>query len=175
MSVGEIQSDDAERWLEWRPSSHTLDNPNSDHSQICDTSARSRVPARSTIHKDAVVFSGVLRYARLRFKVGTRFIPDLPLPSQTEDTRRPRFYPDEWQRIADALYERANTRTGKRGPLSNNSWWLRIMLFFFARTLHGTGLRVAGAMRLKIKHLRRVAEVAARQEAYIKELKLAVG
>lgn len=128
------------------------------------------MPARSTIQKDAEAFSGVLRCARLQFKVDTRFIPDLPPPSQTEDTRRPRCYPDEWQRIADALYERR-----KRGPLSNNSWWLRIMLFYFAKTLHGTGLRVPEAMRLKIKHLRRVEEDAARQEAYLKELQLAVG
>src|SRR5690242_14633203 len=49
------------------------------------------------------------------------------------------------------------------------------MLFFFVRTLHGTGLRVAEAMRLNVKHLRRVAEDAARQEAYLKELQLAVG
>jgi hypothetical protein len=49
------------------------------------------------------------------------------------------------------------------------------MLFYFAKTLHGTGLRVAEAMRLKIKHLRRVEEDAARQEAYLKELQLAVG
>jgi integrase len=49
------------------------------------------------------------------------------------------------------------------------------MLFFFVRTLHGTGLRVAEAMRLKVKHLRRVAEDAARQEAYRKEIQLTVG
>jgi integrase len=174
MSVGAIQSDDAERWLEWRSLPHSPDRANEESSQLS-ASARSRVPARSTIQKDAVAFSGVIRLARLHFKVDTRFVPDLLLPPQTEDARRPRFYPDEWRRIADALYQRANTRNGRRGPLSNSSWWFRIMLFFFVRTLHGTGLRVAEAMRLKVKHLRRVAEVAARQEAYLKELQLAVG
>jgi integrase len=175
MSVGDIQSDDAERWLEWRPMPHTPDRANEESDQPSAAPARSRVPARSTIQKDAVAFSGVIRRARLHFKIDTRFVPDLPLPPQTEDARRPRFYPDEWRRIADSLYRRANTRTGKRGPLNNNSWWFRIMLFFFVRTLHGTGLRVAEAMRLKVKHLRRVAEDEARQEAYRKELQLAVG
>jgi integrase len=42
-------------------------------------------------------------------------------------------------------------------------------------TLHGTGLRVAEAMRLKVKHLRRVAEQAARQEAYLQQIQLSVG
>ena len=175
MPVGDIQSDDAERWLEWRPLPHAPDCGSEEFSQLPAASARLRVPARSTIQKDAVAFSGVIRHARLHFKVDTRFVPDLPVPAQTEDARRPRFYPDEWRRIADALYQRANTRNGKRGPLSNNSWWFRIMLFFFVRTLHGTGLRVAEAMRLKVKHLRRVAEDAARQEAYRKEIQLAVG
>jgi|HubBroStandDraft_6_1064221.scaffolds.fasta_scaffold58808_5 integrase len=174
MPVGAIQSDDAERWLEWRSLPPTPDRENEEFSQVS-ASARSRVPARSTIQKDAVAFSGVIRHARLHFKVDTRFVPDLLLPAQTEDARRPRFYPDEWRRIADALSRRANTRNGKRGPLSNNSWWFRIMLFFFVRTLHGTGLRVAEAMRLKVKHLRRVAEDAARQEAYRKEIQLTVG
>jgi integrase len=175
MPVGDIQSDDAERWLEWRPLPHAPDCGSEESSQRPAASARLRVPARSTIQKDAVAFSGVIRHARLHFKVDTRFVPDLPVPAQTEDARRPRFYPDEWRRIADALYQRANTRNGKRGPLSNNSWWFRIMLFFFVRTLHGTGLRVAEAMRLKVKHLRRVAEDAARQEAYRKEIQLTVG
>src|SRR6516225_8622487 len=175
MSIGDIQQDDAERWLEWRSLPPTPDRGDEESSPPSPASARSRVPARSTIQKDAVAFSGVIRHARLHFKIDTRFIPDLPLPPQAEDTRRPRFYPDEWQRIADALYRRANTRAGKRGPLSNNSWWFRIMLLYFVMTLHGTGLRVAEAMRLKVKHLRCVAEDAARQEAYQKQLTLAVG
>ena len=175
MPVGDIQSDDAERWLEWRPLPHAPDCGSEESSQLPAASARSRVPARSTIQKDAVAFSGVIRHARLHFKVDTRFVPDLPVPAQTEDARRPQFYPDEWRRIADALYQRANSRNGKRGPLSNNSWWFRIMLFFFVRTLHGTELKVAEAMRLKVKHLRRVAEDAARQEAYRKEIQLTVG
>jgi integrase len=77
--------------------------------------------------------------------------------------------------MATVLHQRANTRAGKRGPLSNNSWWFRIMLFFFVKTLHGTGLRVAEAMRLKVKHLRRIAEDSVRREAYRKELQLALG
>jgi integrase len=133
------------------------------------------MPARSTIQKDAVAFAGVIRHARLHFKVDTRFVPGLLLPPETADTRRPRFYPDEWRRISDALKHRSNTTTGKRGPLSYNSWWFRIMLFYFVMTLHGTGLRVAEAMRLKVKHLRRVAENAAVKEAYQKNLQLTVG
>ena len=39
------------------------------------------------------------------------------------------------------------------------------MLFFFVKTLHGTGLQVAEAMRLKVKHLRRIAEGSVRREA----------
>jgi len=175
MMVGNIQSDDAERWLEWRSFPHSVDESNDDRSQRSDASASRRLPTRSTIQKDTVAFGGIIRHARLHFKVDTRFVAELPLPPETEDTRRPRFYPDEWQRIAELLYQRANTRSGKRGPLSNKSWWFRIMLFFFVKTLHGTGLRVAEAMRLKVKHLRRVAEDAARQEAYLKEFQLAVG
>jgi integrase len=49
------------------------------------------------------------------------------------------------------------------------------MLFYFVKTLHGTGLRVAEAMRLKVKHLRRVAEDAARQEAFLKRFQLGFG
>ncbi len=175
MSVGDIQSDDAERWLEWRSVSHPPDESDGDRRQVPDESACWRLPARSTIQKDAVAFSGVIRHARLHFKIDTRFVPDLPLPPETADTRRPRFYPDEWQRMATVLHQRANTRAGKRGPLSNNSWWFRIMLFFFVKTLHGTGLRVAEAMRLKVKHLRRIAEDSVRREAYRKELQLALG
>src|SRR5262249_52945769 len=149
---------------------HPRNRANEETSQPCVASARSRVPARSTIQKDAVAFSSVTRHARIHFKVDTRFVPPLLLPPETADTRRPRFYPNEWQRIADALHRRATARTGKRGPLSNNSWWFRIMLFYFAITLHGTGLRVAEAMRLKVKHLRRVAEEAARQESYLQQV-----
>ncbi len=170
MMVGNIQPDDAERWLEWRSVPHPPNEPDDESDE-----SACWLPARSTIQKDAVAFGGVIRHARLHFKIDTRFVPDLTLPPVTADTRRPRFYPDEWQRIAKALDLRANTRNGKRGPLSNNSWWFRIMLFFFVRTLHGTGLRVAEATGLKVKHLRRVAEDAARQEAYLKELQLAVG
>ena len=175
MSVDDIQSDDAERWLEWRVLQHPSDRPIEEPSAPCAASARSRVPARSTIQKDAVAFSGVIRHARLHFKIDTRFVPALLLPPETADTRRPRLYPDEWRRIADALRRRATERSGKRGPLSNNSWWFRVMLFYFVMTLHGTGLRVAEAMRLKVKHLRRVAEEAARQEAYLSQIQLAVG
>lgn len=175
MSVGDIQSDDAERWLEWRTLPPPPDRATEKASQLRAAPAPSRVPARSTIQKDAVAFSGVIRHARLHFKVDTRFVPGLLLPPETTDTRRPRFYPDEWQRIAEALQRRSTTKMGKRGPLNNNSWWFRIMLFYVVRTLHGTGLRVAEAMRLKVKHLRRVAEDAARQEAYLRDLQLTIG
>jgi integrase len=175
MSVSGIKLDDSERWLEWRRLPNPPDRSNEEASELCPASARSRVPARSTIQKDAVAFSGVIRHARLHLKVDTRFVPGLLLPPETADTRRPRFYPDEWRRIADALNQRSNTTTGKRGVLSYNSWWFRIMLFYFVTTLHGSGLRVAEAMRLKVRHLRRVAEHAAVQEAYQKNLQLAVG
>jgi hypothetical protein len=49
------------------------------------------------------------------------------------------------------------------------------MLFYFVITLHGTGLRVAEATRLKVKHLKRVPDNAARSDAYRKQLELAVG
>jgi len=172
MGIRDIQPEEVERWLEWR----LLPHPPGDSSEgPADTVAGSPAyspPARSTVQKDAVAFAAVLRHARLRFKVDTRFVPELPLPSRTEDTRRPRFYPDEWQRLSQALYDRMIASKGKRGPLSQNSVWYRGMLFFFVMTLHGTGLRVAEAMRLKVKHLRRVPENAARLEEYRRESEL---
>jgi hypothetical protein len=175
MTVGSIRQDDTERWLEWRVLPRSLSDESDARSKIPVNPERAHLPARSTIQKDGVAFAAVVRHARLHFKVDTRFIPDIPLPPQTEDTRRPRFYPDEWQRIKQALYERMSSRTGKSGPLSVNSWWFRIMLFYFVITLHGTGLRVAEATRLKVKHLKRVPDNAARSDAYRKQLELAVG
>jgi integrase len=173
MSVGDIEADDAERWLEWRSLPYPPDRENEEPNAPCAGSARSPVAARSTIQKDAVAFSGVIRHARLHFKVDTHFVPALLLPPKIADTRRPRFYPDEWRLVAEALQRRATERIGK--PLSNNSWWFRVMLFYFVMTLHGTGLRVAEAMRLKVKDLRRIAEQAARQEAYLQQIQLSVG
>jgi len=174
-AVGSIRQDDVERWLEWRVLPRSLSDESDAGSKVSAKSRRARLPARSTIQKDGVAFAAVVRHARLHFKVDTRFIPDIPLQPLTEDTRRPRFYPDEWQRIKQALYERMNSRTGKSGPLSVNSWWFRIMLFYFVITLHGTGLRVAEATRLQVKHLKRVPENAARSDAYRSQLELAVG
>jgi integrase len=172
MSINDIQPDDAERWLEQRLSSRP--NKKGEHVDDGDPAESERwsPPAHSTVQKDGVAFAAVIRHARLQFKIDTRFVPDLPLPPESEDTRRPRFYPDEWQRLSQALHERAMTRIGQSGPLSENSIWFRTMLFFFVLTLHGTGLRVAEAMRLKVKHLRRVAEDAARRDAYHENLRL---
>lgn len=170
MPIRNIQPDDVERWLDQRVS-----RPKSVEVPSDGRSGRRTgwtAPARSTVQKDAVAFSAVLRHARLQFKVDTRFVPELPLPPRTKDTRRPRFYPDEWQVLAQALYNRMVASKGKRGPLSQNSIWYRGMLFFFVMTLHGTGLRVAEAMRLKVKHLRRVPENAARLEEYRRESEL---
>jgi hypothetical protein len=175
MAVGGIRQDDSERWLEWRVLPRSLSDESDARSKVSVEPERLHLPARSTIQKDGVAFAAVIRHARLHFKVDTRFIPDIPLQPLTEDTRRPRFYPDEWQRIKQALYERMNSRTGKSGPLSAKSWWFRIMLFYFVITLHGTGLRVAEATRLKVKHLKRVPDNAARSDAYRKQLELAVG
>jgi integrase len=173
LGIENIGPEDVERWLEWRLSPPAPDGKEDpDRTDLATESKTYSPPARSTVQKDAVAFAAVLRHARLRFKVDTRFVPELPLPAQTEDTRRPRFYPDEWQRLSQALADRGGTRKGKRGPLSQNSIWFRAMLFFFVITLHGTGLRVAEAMRLQVKHLRRVPEDAARLEAYRKEMGL---
>ena len=49
------------------------------------------------------------------------------------------------------------------------------MLYYFVMTLHGTGLRVAEATRLKVKDLHRVTEDAARLDAYEKQLRLTFG
>jgi integrase len=173
MSIGGIQQDDAERWLDKRRSSRQQKGEGV-HDEDPAKSERWSPPARSTVQKDGVAFAAVIRHARLRFKIDTRFVPELPLPPQTEDTRRPRFYPEEWERISQALYERMNTRIGRSGPLSENSIWFRTMLFFFVMTLHGTGLRVAEAMRLKVKHLKRVAEDAARRDSFHEQLRLTV-
>jgi integrase len=166
MEIDEIGTEDVERWLDWRLSPHEKSEDKRRKPRDCESAS---TPARSTVQKDGVAFAAVLRHARLRFKVDTRFVPELLLPAQTEDTRRPRFYPDEWERLSRALYERMIVRKGKRGPLSQNSIWFRSMLFFFVLTLHGTGLRVAEAMRLQVKHLRRVPEDTARLEAYRRE------
>jgi len=173
MGIENIGPEDVERWLEWRLSPPAPDEKEDKaRTDLVTDSKGYSPPARSTVQKDAVSFAAVLRHARLRFKVDTRFVPELPLPMQTGDTRRPRFYPDEWQRLTQALHDRMNLQKGKRGPLSQNSIWFRRMLFFFVMTLHGTGLRVAEAMRLQVKHLRRVPEDTARLEAYRKEMGL---
>jgi integrase len=173
MSIGDIRPDDAERWLDQRLSFRPQKGERVDNGDPT-KSERWSPPAHSTVQKDGVAFTAVIRHARLQFKIDTRFVPELPLPPKTEDTRRPRFYPDEWQRLSQALHERAITRVGQSGQLSENSTWFRTMLFFFVMTLHGTGLRVAEAMRLKVKHLRRVAEDAARRDAFHEQLRLNV-
>ncbi len=172
MPISGIRQNDVERWLEQRRLPRTK-RPGEGQGQDQNATKPKRwsVPAHSTVQKDAVAFAAVVRHARLHFKVDTRFVPDLPLPEKTEDTRRPRFYPEEWRRISEALYERANTRIGKSGPLSENSIWFRTMLFFFVTTLHGTGLRVAEAARLKVKHLKRVAEDMGRRSAFQEQLR----
>jgi integrase len=167
MPISKIGSDDVDRWLEWRQTPHLKSESGSEH--------RFSAPSRSTIQKDSVAFSAVVRHARLVLRIDTTFVPKLPIPAQTQDIRRPRFYPDEWEKIVAALFDRMNSRVGASGPLSEKSIWFRRMLFFFVITLHGTGLRVAEAMRLKVKHLRRVREDAARQEAYRKDLRLTLG
>jgi len=172
MGIKNIGPEEVELWAEWRLLPHALEETGQDGAKNTTEPKGYSSPARSTVQKDAVAFAAVLRHARLQFKVDTRFVPELPLPARTEDTRRPRFYPDEWQRMSKALYERMNSRIGKRGPLSQNSIWFRCMLFFFVMTLHGTGLRVAEAMRLKVKHLRRVPEHSDRLEAYRKDNQL---
>jgi integrase len=93
MPINGIQPEDVERWLEHRLSSRLQRDESPDW-------VRRSQPARSTIQKDAVAFAAVVRHARLRFKVDTRFVPELPLPPKSRDTRRPRFYPEEWQRIS---------------------------------------------------------------------------
>jgi integrase len=173
MAIRDIQPEEVERWLEWRLLPHPPEDSGEGRAETGTGSTAYSPPARSTVQKDAVAFAAVLRHARLRFKVDTRFVPELPLPSRTEDTRRPRFYPDEWQRLSQALYDRMVASKGKRGPLSQNSIWYRGMLFSFVMILHGTGLRVAEAMRLKVKHLRRVPDNAAWLEEYRRERELA--
>jgi integrase len=175
MPVGQIRSDDAERWLEWRTSPRASGAAVQDEAEVTAESRLNSFPARSTVQKDAVAFAAVVRHARLSFKVDTRFVPELPLQAQTVDTRRPRFYPKEWQRIVKLLRDRAVSNKGKSGTLSMNSFWFRSMLYYFVMTLHGTGLRVAEAMRLKVKDLHRVTEDAARLDAYEKQLRLTFG
>ena len=173
MGIRDIQPEEVERWLEWRLLPHPSKESGEGQADTVAGSTAYSPPARSTVQKDAVAFAAVLRHARLRFKVDTRFVPELPLPSRTEDTRRPRFYPDEWPRLSRALYDRMVASKGKRGPLSQNSIWYRGMLFSFVMILHGTGLRVAEAMRLKVKHLRRVPDNAAWLEEYRRDRELA--
>lgn len=172
MPIRSIQPDDVERWLEQRLSSRPQKTRGGRDVQDENAKAeRWSPPARSTVQKDAVAFAAVVRHARLRFKVDTKFVPELPLPPKSEDTRRPRFYPEEWQRISQTLYARMNTRSGQSGRLSENSIWFRSMLFFFVMTLHGTGLRVAEAMRLKVKHLRRIPQNAIRRDTFLERLR----
>jgi integrase len=172
MVIREIQPEEVERWLEWRLLPHTPDETSEGRAETATGPRAYSPPARSTVQKDAVAFAAVLRHARLQFKVDTRFVPELPLPSRTRDTRRPRFYPDEWKRLSQVLYERMVASKGKRGPLSQNSIWYRGMLYSFVMILHGTGLRVAEAMHLQVKHLQRVPENAARLEEYRREMEL---
>jgi hypothetical protein len=174
MAIRAIQPEEVERWLEWRLLPHASLETDGDRRENPSTARAYSPPARSTVQKDAVAFAAVLRHARLRFKVDTRFVPELSLPSRTRDTRRPRFYPDEWTRLSQTLYDRMIASKGKRGPLSQNSIWYRGMLFSFVMILHGTGLRVAEAMRLKVKHLRRVPENAARMEEYRRQMELRI-
>jgi hypothetical protein len=140
MTVGSILLDDAERWLEWRFLPHQPDGANDDRRRPAEID-RTQVPARSTVQKDAVAFAGVVRHARLHFKVDTRFIPDLPVPPQTRIRGDRGSIP-------------MNGSASQRRSVIDR-WWFRIMLFYFVKTLHGTGLRVAEGMRLKVKHLRR--------------------
>jgi hypothetical protein len=100
--VSKIGSDDGERWLEWRRMHHLTDAEADNDGELATGEHQFSVPARSTIQKDAVAFSAVMRHARLQLHIDTTFVPELPVPSQTEDTRRPRFYPDEWQKIVGA-------------------------------------------------------------------------
>jgi hypothetical protein len=83
MSIAGIQQDDVERWLEQRPSSRPEKGEGVHDENV--RSERWSPPARSTVQKDGVAFAAVIRHARLRFKIDTRFVPELPLPPQTED------------------------------------------------------------------------------------------
>jgi integrase len=177
--IDHIQPEDTERWLEWRTDPAKL----RDHSG--DTRRRradmSRVPARSTIQKDAVAFRAVTKHARLHLHINTTFVPSLPLNPRISDTRRPRFYPDEWALIQKTLSSRINrnsadkVRNGKNivgGSVSQKTKWFREMIHHFVNVLHGTGLRVSEAMNLKFSSLRRVAEGETARELYREELRL---
>jgi hypothetical protein len=177
--IEHIQPEDAERWLEWRTDPAKL------RERISDTRRRrrdlTRIPARSTIQKDAVAFKAVMKHARLNLHINTTFVPSLPLNPRVSDTRRPRFYPDEWALIQSTLSSRTKRnaankiRNGKGiqgGSVSRKTKWFREMLQHFVNLLHGTGLRVSEAMNLKIYNLRRVAEGETARELYREGLRL---
>jgi integrase len=128
-----------------------------------------------------LLYRAVTKHARLNLRINTTFVPSLPLNPRVSDTRRPRFYPDEWALIQKTLSSRikrnaANkTRNGKNilgGSVSEKTKWFREILYHFVNVLHGTGLRVSEAMNLKVSNLRRVAEGETVQELYREELRL---
>jgi integrase len=122
-----------------------------------------------------------VKYARLHLKIDTTFVPAIPLPARVTDTRRPRFYPDEWALIQKALssLEKRKAAASKRGhtnvrggSVSDKSKWLRFMLSSFIKIMHGTGLRVSEAIRLRVGNIRIVAEGETARDNYREQLRL---
>jgi hypothetical protein len=109
----------------------------------------------------------------------------LPSPRERRDTRRPRFDPNEWSTLTQALQHRREALTAKDGfrkgepvrggTVSGNSRWSRIMLNFFCQFLHGTGVRVSEAMHLQVRDLVRVDEDEEANDEYAAGLRAVSG
>jgi integrase len=187
--ITEIGTDECDRWTEWRQNYFTEYDGKLETEVVYQRGGktlklkkkRSVRPAASTIQKDIVAFNDVIEHARVRMGVRFDIVPKLPSMSEYRDTRRPRFDPDEWRTLAQALQRRAdvpiaedgsrNGRPVKGGPLSVKSKWSRIMLNCFCQFLHGTGIRVSEAMYLQVSDLVHVAEDEEANLQYAAELR----
>lgn len=154
--IRSIGLEDIDNFLEWR-NDYYIDGPGATEATVEFTrlgekyqrpAVRSDRPSKSTINKDAVAFSKVIKHGRRAFGISDRSIPRISLPRRQHEpnNRRPRFNDEEWLLLSETAIERCVMATG-------HTRFYRHVLWGLLELLYGTGLRVSEAMWLQRRHL----------------------
>jgi hypothetical protein len=115
-------------------------------------SKRNSRPAPSTVNKDAVAYSKVLKHARKTENLAISDIPKIEVPKDRKKNirRRTRFSDCAWTLLQENVFERVMSCPNERVK------FLRFVLWGLITLLRGTGIRVSEASWLQIKHLKLV-------------------
>lgn len=155
--IRKISQSSIDRFLEWRMN-YYIDGPGADENFIEYVRDRKSLqrpskpgsrPAPSTINKDGVAFSKVLGHANREFDLSISDVPRIKLRKDRGQAtrRRPRFPDEQWRLLSETSSLRAMDGPNARVEFE------RFVLWGFISFLRGTGMRVAEARWLQVKHL----------------------